>query len=95
LAHLLLLELNLLGQVLSRLHLHLPLDFLADVFAFLLLLLLRQEVPVLDQLQVVDHLLLLELLLLDPRLLTLDGQIQLLLLRQATDLHVPAFSEAD
>ena len=65
------------------------------MFAFLLLLLLRQQVPVLDQLQVVDHLLLLELLLLDPRLLTLDGKIQLLLLGEAAYFHVPAFTEAD
>jgi len=95
LAHLLLLEFDLLHQVSLRLLLHLPLDLPADVLALLLLLLLRDQVPVLDQLQIVDHLLLLELLLLNSRLLPFNGQIELLLLRQAPDLQVPALSDAN
>ena len=95
LAHLLLLQLDLLRQVSLRLLLHVPLNLPADVLALLLLLLLCDEVPVLDQLKIVNHLLLLELLLLDSRFLSFDGQIKLLLLRQAPDLQVPAFSETN
>ena len=95
LAHLLLLQLDLLRQVSLRLLLHVPLNLPADVLAFLLLLLLRDEVPVLDQLKIVNHLLLLELLLLDSRFLPFDGQIKLLLFRQAPDLQVPALSETN
>ena len=95
LAHLLLLQLDLLRQVSLRLLLHVPLNLSADVLAFLLLLLLRDEVPVLDQLKIVNHLLLLELLLLDSRFLPFDGQIKLLLFCQAPDLQVPALSETN
>ena len=48
LAHLLLLQFDLLSQVSLRLLLHVPLNLPADVLAFLLLLLLRDQVPVLD-----------------------------------------------
>ena len=95
LAHLLLLQLDLLRQVSLRLLLHVPLNLPADVLALLLLLLLCDEVPVLDQLKIVNHLLLLELLLLDARFLSFDGQIKLLLLRQPPDLQVPTFSETN
>jgi len=70
-------------------------DFLADAFAFLHELRLRQHILILHQKQIVGQLLLLGLLLLNPGLLSLDGQIELLFLRQAAYLEVSTFAVAD
>jgi hypothetical protein len=86
---------DLLVQVILRLLLHLSSDLLAHAFAFLHQLLLLQHVLAPDHHQIVGQLLLLGLLLLNPRLLALDGQVELLLFGQASDLEMSTFAVAD
>ena len=86
------LQLDLLVHEHLGLLLHLGGDFLPDALALLDQLLLRLHILVFDQQQIVGQLLLLRLLLLNPRFLALDGQIKLLFLCQAPDLQMPALA---
>lgn len=93
--HQLILGLHLLRDVTLCTHFHLTGNRLAHLVHGLLLQLYLQLTLVLKQQQIVLKLLLLVLLLLDSELLTLDLQVQLFLLREATDDQVSALALPD